>query len=612
MSWAKTAWSYFAPGVGVNSNTGLHMANLEFPCFTDWDLASYIMSIIYAYRLGLIVTNGAWSFNDRIQKVLTFLVNRPLMSGTPYDFYSDSKSNGQYVQCPSTTQNVPTSAADTGRLLGALSILEIIAPSYDSTIGTILGRSISTYDEFASTCCTGADYYQYLVGEGFQAFNYAGCSPCSVFSAVNSYSGPYYPTFDGQSLPEIISNAEPLNLEILLGQPHSTSTQFLDFANRVYSVQDYNYTHTGLLTAWTEGDYPPHNYPTAYIYEWVLVLLNGVWQTWQLTGPGFAQEGSPGGPPVGSPVLAFTKTAFSYLAIYGDNAYTDALVNAANQLATSKGFGEATLQNGQSALSLWSQTGDSNAFYSDKTQEQVLLGAVYALTHAPIYGPVQVGNIGSVVSGAMRSAWVVLPDFTAGQPGLMHNSAAKCGGVVAALATDVYAATYLLGAVTNPPQNEILDTNSAYVSQASASCGQPSTSTSAPLVVISGPVVSEVAHYYESTTSPLYYNFGTGCIVRRDTGFSIDCSVTTVPTSDVFLMEAFTDPAGRTVFIAYGRNWPGTLAAYEYLVDFVLKNNPSSYTGSWYVYRWTDAASGPSANFIPDAGDTFTQIAAGP
>jgi hypothetical protein len=184
--------------------------------------------------------------------------------------------------------------------------------------------------------------------------------------------------------------------------------------------------------------------------------------------------------------------------------------------------------------------------------------------------------------------------------------------VKVALDTDVYAGTYLFGALSNP-QNEVLDTNSAYVSQLSSSCGQPSTPTSAPLVVISGPVVSEVVHYYESiqATSPLYYNFGTGCIVRRDTGFSIDCSVTTVPTSDVFLMEAFTDSAARMAFIIYGRNWPGTLAGYEYLVDFVLKN-PSSYTGSWYVYRWTDATTGSSHNSIPDAGDTYTQIATGP
>ena len=149
MSWARTAWSYFAPGVGVNTQTGLHMANLDFDCFTDWDLASYIMSIIYAYKLGLITASGTWQFNDRITKVMNFLMQRQLLpDGTPYDFYSDSESSGQYVQCPHTAPNPPTSASDTGRLLGALSILETVTSAYDSDVDTILARSQSTYDHY--------------------------------------------------------------------------------------------------------------------------------------------------------------------------------------------------------------------------------------------------------------------------------------------------------------------------------------------------------------------------------------------------------------------------------------------------------------------------------
>jgi hypothetical protein len=81
--------------------------------------------------------------------------------------------------------------------------------------------------------------------------------------------------------------------------------------------------------------------------------------------------------------------------------------------------------------------------------------------------------------------------------------------------------------------------------------------------------------------------------------------------TDVFVMEAFTDAAGRTVFIIAGLNWPGTLAGCEYVVNFVLKS-PSAYTASWYVYKWQDASSGVSANSIPDPGDTYTQLAQGP
>ncbi len=185
-----------------------------------------------------------------------------------------------------------------------------------------------------------------------------------------------------------------------------------------------------------------------------------------------------------------------------------------------------------------------------------------------------------------------------------------------ALATDVYAGTYLFGALKNPQQNEILDTNSAYVSQSSSSCGQPSTAAinpSQPLVTIAGPAVNEVVYYYESVekSSPLYYNYATGCITRRDTNAGVSCNFPSTPTSDVFVMEAFIDQAGRTVYIIYGLNWPGTLAGYEVLVNFVLRNT-SGYSKSWYVYKWTDATSGVSANSIPDPGDTYTQIASGP
>ena len=185
------------------------------------------------------------------------------------------------------------------------------------------------------------------------------------------------------------------------------------------------------------------------------------------------------------------------------------------------------------------------------------------------------------------------------------------------MATDVYAATYLFGALTNPAQNEILDTNSVYVSQSSSSCGQPNTSTmpaSQPLVTAGGPVTSEVVNYYESTgQTPLtfYYNSqAQECIEVRATDVTVVCATPTA-TNDYFWMEVFTDTAGRTVFIISALQWGGELAAYQYVVNFVLRN-PSSYTASWYVYEWQDAASGVSHNSIPDPGDTYTPIASGP
>ena len=624
MGWAITAWSYFSPGIGVNPATGLHMANLNFPCFTDWDLASYTMSVIYAYKLGLITSGGTcadtqssnWGFNCRIQDILNFLMGRPLMSSdSPYDFYcngsSSCQSGGGYQFCDLTSNGGGgTSASDTGRLLGALSILETVDSAYDTTINSILMRSVNTYDQFASTCCNGADYYAYLMGEGYSAFDYSGCNPCGVFSAVNNYSGPTC-SLNSETIPLINTLAEPLNLEILLGQAHSTSSGFVTDAQDVYTVQMNEQNMNGSLIAWTEGVYPSYPpYYMSYVYEWVLYNNNGNCLSWSIAPPSNPD-----------PVLAFTKAAFSYLAIYGSNSYTDALVSAVSALASSTcstsacGFGEGTLRNGQSAESLWPGSGASSAgFYSDKTQEQVLESAYYAISHTTPTTPAFGSISSSVASAAAGSVWVVLPDFNAGETGSMHTSAAKCGGRVPALATDVYAATYLFGALTNPQQNEVLDTNSAYISQSSASCGEPLTSTSQALVGVAGPPVSEVVNYYESTgQTPLYFSYNSQaqeCIGVRATGAQVVCVLPTA-TNDYFLMEAFTDTAGREVFIIYGLQWGGTLAGFQYAVNFVLKN-PSNYPDSWYVYQWQDATSGVSQNSIPDPGDTYTPIASGP
>ncbi len=88
MNLAKTAWNYFQPGNGVYYATGLHYADLDYPYFTDWDLGAYIQAIIDADKLGLTSPVG-WDTNSRLNKVLTFLENRPLMpERQPYAWYS--------------------------------------------------------------------------------------------------------------------------------------------------------------------------------------------------------------------------------------------------------------------------------------------------------------------------------------------------------------------------------------------------------------------------------------------------------------------------------------------------------------------------------------------
>lgn len=232
---------------------------------------------------------------------------------------------------------------------------------------------------------------------------------------------------------------------------------------------------------------------------------------------------------------------------------------------------------------------------------------VSGVTSSPT--PIPISQIVTdVVHAPARSAWIVMPDYNtyASSGAALRKSAAKCGSSSAAMDTDIFATMYLVGAFTNP-QNEILDTNLPYILQATASCGLPSgIPSSAPIVIVAGPLVNEVTQYYVQTTAQtvLYFDYKTTCLLRRDTNATVACGPTG-PTQDVLAIEAFRDTTGRPVYVLWGIGYQGTFAAITYLVEFILKN-PASYSNSWYVFRWSDASSGSSANSIPDAGDSYT------
>ena len=219
LNWAKTAWNYFQPGVGVNSVTGLERSTLSFPCATDWSVGGYIYSVILARKMNLIGDNGPWQFNDRISKVLNFLSTRTLSSDgyTPFWAY-----NWDGAVCLTTGQL--TTGTDSGRYLSALNVLRTFSPSYASQINSIFQRSKTAYDKFAATNFGGTSYlyYAYLVAQGYAAFGY---DESTIFNGLNSYSGPFFSSSKtyGQSLPEINTDPEPLNLEILEGTPSPSS-----------------------------------------------------------------------------------------------------------------------------------------------------------------------------------------------------------------------------------------------------------------------------------------------------------------------------------------------------------------------------------------------------
>ncbi len=374
LSWAGTAWNYYAPGVGVNSVTGLHQASLTFNCFADWDLGSYIYATLFARKLGLIGDGGAWQFDDRIGRILSFLLNRPLIGDVPYNAYAWDSG----AVCPG--HSYASDGADQGRLLAALYALKTYRPSYASQVNAIFNRSKSYYNTVYYQL--GFEYYSYQIAEGYAAFGY---DESNIFNGIDNYNGLYtIPQVYGQNLPRVYTVAEPLDHVLLESDTlyHQPSSSFVDFANRVKLAQEGRYTSTNphLLTAWSEGGYAPNPGHTDPYYMYEDVLDNDGVTPWVM------KLGSTYYDPSVDPPLVYTKVAFSYLALYGENTYTLALVNAVKNLVSPCtfgfslcGFGEGAYEDGSSAYSRF----NGNFFYTDKTNEFVLAAAYRALNPLP-------------------------------------------------------------------------------------------------------------------------------------------------------------------------------------------------------------------------------------
>ena len=64
---------------------------------------------------------------------------------------------------------------------------------------------------------------------------------------------------------------------------------------------------------------------------------------------------------------------------------------------------------------------------------------------------------------------------------------------------------------------------------------------------------------------------------------------------DMFIIEAFTDTNGRTVFIVYGFGWKGTFAGRLYFKNRIYPNI-TTFTDAWYVFEWVDGDTTVSCN----------------
>ncbi|MEM1948047.1 MAG: DUF3131 domain-containing protein [Candidatus Caldarchaeum sp.] len=344
LRWARTAWGYFQPGVGVDPRTGIAKSAYWWPYVTDWDTGGYIIAIIQAELMGLIPAHGTWGAYDRIEKVLRFLEYRPLSpKGIPYLWYRSADG--------SNMGDDETNVSDAGRLLIALYLLKEYRPDLSSRIDFIVKRNnYEALAEDSSAWRTTSGFYMYYVAHGFKFFGFDVHKP--VQRALDEFNrianGPHVDVF-GVSLPIAEVTSEPVLHTIFELSPDE---RYMDYARRIYMAQERRYKETGRYTAWSEGN---TGITPSYVFQWVVHPAGAVWRI-------TPQEISP---------IVFTKAAIGLHAVF-KTEYTKSLVNYILSRISSQpspgGFLEGVDENGRIVAQL-----------IDKTQVLVISAAFYAL-----------------------------------------------------------------------------------------------------------------------------------------------------------------------------------------------------------------------------------------
>lgn len=294
---AATAWQYFQPGVGIDSNTGLPAGSYGWNYFTDWDLGVYIQAVIDANKTGLINNNGDWGSHARLDKVVKFLETRELNSTTkvPYWFYgSDGKGY--------TTQS-SVDVIDTGTLFVALNNLKNFDSNFTLRINNIVYNGLqNNRTDYASLVPSiqgfsgSASIYGYYCVSGFACFwpDQLATLPDKILS--NMYASNVK-TPENVTLPKADISCEPLLYSFF---NLNANPKIVQLMNQTYSAHEAKYNVTGQYVAFSEGISPSSN----FIWEWV-VMSDG--NTWNITSGQTYLHMNP---------VIYSKVSMSFLSLY--------------------------------------------------------------------------------------------------------------------------------------------------------------------------------------------------------------------------------------------------------------------------------------------------------
>jgi hypothetical protein len=350
MRLAENAWCYFQPGVGVDTATGLHYASNSWHYFTGWDMATYLFAIMDGQQLGLLSADGEWGFDNRVNKILTWLQTMQLTTdGVPYLWYESSTGRPAFG-----ISNQTTNISDYGNLLIALHSLQMYRPDLANTIDYIVKSRINS-SYIVSQFYSYADDYNYYVAHGFESFGFSSPEISNALNLLNHTMNQPPASFSGIELPKLYVGCESLLLGMFHLEPDPLQTKLM---RNVYLAHEARYNFTDKFTAMSEGNTGLFDDPT-YVYEWVVTPSGAFWKI----------EPTPITP------IAYLKTAVGFLALY-NTSYAEKMVTYLEpRLATSaflffpaSGYKEGIDENGRVVGSI-----------TDKTNGLILDAALYVV-----------------------------------------------------------------------------------------------------------------------------------------------------------------------------------------------------------------------------------------
>ncbi len=560
---AATAWEFFQPGKGVDATTGLHMASIGWPHFTEWDLGVYIQAIIDARKIGILSSDGPWGADARIEKVLTFLENREISpDGLPYWWYNSDTG----LHWGDGAGEV----YDAGKLLAALGNLKLFRPDLAGRINHLVYERYN-YSSLWGTVEGWAVFpgaYEYYLSRGFASFWPEKFSNVSESILDSLFSAPTVVTPEGVRLPISQLSGDPLLCAVFDFKPNS---RVEDLAKRFYLAHEARYNSTGKYVAFGEGNTGLDN--PSYISEFV-VRDDG--RTWVLDKKYDDVEFSP---------IVYFKVALGFLALYNTEFAHDMVQYLEPQVSTANGYTEGVDEKGRVvSLSI------------DKTNGIAISAARYAIEN------------GDFTDSPWRYGDLSAFPMTFSQGSIANNITIVIGEnkprdpVKAAPTTDAIGGMLIMEKLAREPSNVSIEAaiDSWIIAYDSTLKNFTLLDNTTNLIIIGSPEVNVLNYYYNNQAD----QFGDPLVLVKFVRNSERYDYLFVPSSgsiyksdfdmqgnliaDYGVILFFRDQFGRNIVMIYGLEAEGTLGACQVLKDY----NKWSLQGSAVVVKSVPGESG--------------------